>query len=67
MWRRPACLWRLQKVLKVAVFREDIVESLVHHIVGGCVDKSGILIDLFGGRFVQSNGSTDVPALVDFK
>ena len=48
-------LWRLQKVLKVAVFREDIVERLVHHIVGGCVDESGVLIDLLGGGLVQPN------------
>src|SRR5664279_1161219 len=46
-------LWRLQKVLKVAVLREDIVERLVHHIVGGCVDESGVLIDLLGGGLVQ--------------
>jgi hypothetical protein len=39
-------LWRLQKVLKVPVFREDIVQRLIHNIVGGCVDKCGILIDL---------------------
>ncbi len=44
-------LWRLQKVLKVAVFREDIVEGFVHDIVGGCVDESGVLIDLLGGGF----------------
>ena len=48
-------LWRLQKVLEVAVLREDIVERLVHNIVRGCVDESGILIDLFGGGFVQPN------------
>jgi hypothetical protein len=58
---------RLQKVLKVAAFREDIVDGLVYHIVGGCVDESGILIDLLGGELVQSNKSTDVAALVDFK
>jgi hypothetical protein len=31
------------------------------------VDESGILIDLFGGRFVQPNGSADVAAQIDFK
>src|ERR1017187_9005331 len=60
-------LWRLQKVLKVAVLREDIVERLVHHIVGGCVDEGGVLIDLLGGGLVQPNRSTDVAAQVDFK
>src|SRR5271157_1814372 len=60
-------LWRLQKVLEVAVLREDIVERLVDHIVGGCVDESGVLIDLLGGGLVQPNRSTDVAAQVDFK
>src|SRR5271157_5036096 len=58
---------RLQEVLEVAVFREDIVERLVHNIVGGCVDESGVLIDLLSGGFIQPNRSTDVAALVDFK
>jgi hypothetical protein len=31
------------------------------------VDESCVLIDLFGGEFIQPNRSTDVPALVDFK
>ncbi len=53
-------LRRLQKVLKVAVLREDIVERLVHNIVCGCVDESGILIDLCGGGLVEPNRSTDV-------
>jgi hypothetical protein len=48
-------LWRLQKVLEVAVLREDIVERLVHNIVGGCVDESGVLIDLLGGGLIQPN------------
>src|ERR1700726_1193922 len=39
-------LRRLQKVLKVAVLREDIVERFVHNIVCGCVDESGVLVDL---------------------
>ncbi len=59
-------LWRLQKVLKVAVLREHIVERFVHDIIGGCVDESGILIDLLSGRFVQANRSADIPAQVDF-
>src|ERR1700686_4230835 len=60
-------LRRLQKVLEVTVFREDIVERLVHNIVGGCVDEGGVLIDLRGGSFIQPNGSTDVAGLVDLK
>jgi hypothetical protein len=48
-------LWRLQKVLEVTVLREDIVERLVHNIVGGCVDESGVLIDLLGGGLIQPN------------
>src|ERR1039458_1820645 len=55
-------LWRLQKVLKVAVLREDIVERLVHHIVGGRVDEGSVLIDLLGGGFIQSNQGIDVVA-----
>src|SRR5208337_340449 len=60
-------LWRLQKVLEVAVLREDIVERFIHNVVGGCVDESGVLIDLLGGGLVQPNRSTDVAAQVDFK
>jgi len=66
MWRRPLWPEASSKVLEVAVFREDIVERLVHNIVGGCVDESG-MIGLFGGRFVQANDSTDIADLVDFK
>jgi hypothetical protein len=51
----------------VAVLREDIVERLVHNIVCGCVDESGVLIDLLGGGLIQPNGSTDVAGVVDFK
>src|SRR5208282_2535576 len=58
---------RLQEVLEVAVLREDIVERLVHNIIRGCVDESGVLIDLRGGRLIQPNRSTDMTALVDLK
>ena len=60
-------LWRLQEVLEVTVFREDIIERLIQNIVGGCVDEGGVLIDLRGGRLIQPNRSTDVTALVDLK
>jgi hypothetical protein len=60
-------LWRLQEVLEVTVFREDIIERLIQNIVGGCVDEGGVLIDLRGGRLIQPNGSTDVTALVDLE
>jgi hypothetical protein len=43
------------------------LSGFIHNIVGGCVDESGILIDLFSGRFVQANRSADIPAQVDFK
>jgi ATP-dependent exoDNAse (exonuclease V) alpha subunit len=39
-------LRRLQKLLKVTVFRENIVEGLVDDIVGGGVDEGCVLIDL---------------------
>ena len=42
-------LRRLQEVLKVAIFGEDIGERLLDDIVGGCVDEGGILIDLCSG------------------
>ena len=58
-------MWRLQEVLEVTVFREDIIERLIHNIVGGCVDEGCVLIDLRGGRLIQSNRSADVTALVD--
>ncbi len=34
-----------QKLLKVAVFGEDIRKRLFHHIISRCVDESGVLID----------------------
>src|ERR1700687_6449122 len=58
---------RLQEVLEVAVLREDIVERLVHNIIRGCVNESGVLIDLCCGDLIQPNRSTDVAALVDLK
>src|SRR5208282_4870033 len=60
-------LRRLEKVLEVTVFREDIIERLIDNIVGGCVDKGGILIDLRRGDLIESDRSTDVAALVDLK
>ena len=42
-------MWRLQEVLEITVFRKDIIERLIHNIVGGCVDEGGVLIDLRGG------------------
>src|SRR5208283_3386889 len=58
---------RLQEVLEVPVFGEDIVERLVHNIIRGCVDEGGILIDLRCGDLIESDRSTDVAALVDLK
>jgi hypothetical protein len=60
-------VWRLQEVLEVTVFGEDIIEGLIHNIVGGCVDEGGVLIDLRGCGLIQPNRSTDVAALVDLK
>src|SRR6267143_2584792 len=53
-------LWRLEEILEVTAFREDIVQRLVRNIVRGCVDESGVLIDLCSGGLIQPNGSTDV-------
>ena len=58
-------LWSLQKVLEVTVFREDIVQRLVRNIVRGCLNESGVLIDLGCVDLIPANGRTDVADLVD--
>src|SRR5262249_53686910 len=60
-------LLRLRSLQEITIFRKDIVQRLVHNIVGGCTDDSGVLIDLGGGPFITPNRSTDVADLVDFK
>jgi hypothetical protein len=45
MKKQLLSLWRLRRILEVAVFREDTGERFVHNIVCGCVDESGVLID----------------------
>src|SRR5579864_9457832 len=57
----------LQELLKITVFREDIVQRLVHDVVSGCLDKSSVLIHLGSGRLVEPNGGANVADLVDFK
>ena len=44
----------LEVVLEVPVLREDVVEGLVHHIVGGGVNKGRILVDESGQALVSS-------------
>src|ERR1700739_252926 len=61
------CFGRLQELLKVAVFREDIGERLLHHFIGGSVDEGGILIDLCSGRIGQPNRGAEVTGWDDFK
>ena len=39
----------LQKLLKIAVFGEDIRERLFDYIVCRCADECGVLIDLHSG------------------
>src|SRR5258708_29180208 len=60
-------VWRLQEVLEVTVFREDIIERLIHNIVGGCVHQGGVLIDPRRRGLIQPNTSKEWTALVDTK
>jgi hypothetical protein len=53
--RHLRSLRALQELLKVPIFREDIVERFVHHIICCSVNERGILIDLRGGALVQSD------------
>ena len=57
----------LEVVLEVAVLREDVVEGLVHDIVGSGVNKGRILVDESGGGFVEPDRCVDLSALNDFK
>jgi len=56
-----------QKILEVAVLGEDICERFVHDFISGGVEKSGVLVDLSGGRFIQSYAGCDLANLDDFK
>ena len=44
----------LQVLLEVAVLGEDVIEGLVHDIVGRCVDKCGVLIHQCCRGFVEA-------------
>ena len=58
-------LRRIEEVLEVAIFREDIVHRLFDDIVGGYVNESGILIDLCCCDLIQPNRSADATDLAD--
>src|ERR1700730_2362500 len=60
-------LWRLQEVLKVAIFGEDIGESLLDNIIGTSMDEGGILIDLSSGRVSEPDRSAYLSCLNHFK
>jgi hypothetical protein len=60
-------LGRLQELLKLAVFCEDVGEGLVHYVVRWCMEKGGVLIDLSCGGFIQADGGLDVSDLGYFK
>jgi len=56
----------VQELLESRVFREDIVERLVHHIICGCMDKSGVPVDwaaVTSSRRIDALHMTD---LIDF-
>jgi hypothetical protein len=53
--------------LEVAVFAEDVGESLLDHIVGASADEGGVLIDLSSGCVREANGGADLTGLDDFK
>jgi hypothetical protein len=56
----------LQRVLKVAILREDIAERFVHHIVGGDLNENGILIDL-DISFIKPDHDAALAVLRDFE
>jgi hypothetical protein len=57
-------LRRIEEVLEVAIFREDIVHRLVDDIVGGYMNESGVVIDLCCCDLIQPNRSTDAADLL---
>jgi hypothetical protein len=60
-------LWRFQILLEIAVFAEDVGESLFDYIICGCVYEGGVLIDLYSGGISEPNRSADLSGLNDFK
>ena len=52
----------LQVVLEVTVFGEDVVERLVHDVVGRGMDERCVLIDERGVRFLETNKCGDLAA-----
>jgi hypothetical protein len=44
-----------QEVLKVAVLGENVGECLVHDLIGGGMEKGGVLVDLLGGVLVETD------------
>ena len=55
----------LEEVLEVAVFAEDIGESLLDNIVSTSPNEGGILIDLGSGRVREPNGCANLTGLDD--
>jgi hypothetical protein len=56
-----------KELLEVAVFGEDVGQSLVHDLIGWDMEKRCVLVDLRGGGCVKANGGVDVAGLNDLK
>jgi hypothetical protein len=65
--RNPLGFRRLQELLKVAVFLEDIGERLLNYIDGGSADKCRKLIDSSCSQIRQSNGRANAAVLRGFR
>src|SRR5882762_1046829 len=74
-WRSPDAKRRrdfpgfrhLQEVLEVAIFGKDIGERLFHHIICGCGNESGVLIDQERSRVSEPYGCADLADLGNFE
>ena len=62
-----SCLWGLQKLLEVAIFREDIGQGLLNYIVRASTNEGRVLVDLYSGRVGKANRGADLFGLDDFE
>ena len=65
--RRASGFRSAQEVLEVAVFGEDVSKRLVHNLVRRSVQESGVLVDLPGGRLVETDHGGYIVGLNDLK
>src|SRR5271168_1865411 len=62
-----SCLRRLQELLEVTIFGENIGQSLLNYIVGASTNESRILINLCGGCIGEANRGADLFGLDYFE